>query len=608
MSNSGGVYAELGPASGQPKCAYSSARGTCKQHALAGETYCQAHGCPKPGCSNAKSSRDADCGKCTVVGGGIYADLAPTEYRMEKCAYSSARGTCKQNALEGKKYCAAHGCGLPGCTNPKSSRDANCGKCTGDNQGGSAQQPPAVPVHAKPAAPSTSPPPSSSSSGEMAVTLSPPFGMRLNGTPDTGVFILGFTATSPAKATALAVGMMIVEVSGSNVRGKAKPGVIALLKQASGPTSLKFVQDPAAYQQYQASLQQYEAADKAAQNAAQNTKQGAKCGGASSSSSSGGLQVTITKPLGLRLYGDASSGVFVKNVEPGMAAAGAGVHTGLKIASVNGTNVLGQDKPFVMQLLKAAVAELSLAFLSDDAGHRKFLQVSGQAPGQNPNVVTVVVAPPFGIRLHGSPESGVFVKNVQPGSNSDVAGVQAGLRVAAINNVSCSGRDRKEVIDLMKAASGPTPLQFIKDPDGHNKYLASLQAFAAGPSYGLGLPEPSGYVPPEVSHNLAWSLVQNAPGLPETTPHALNPQASPEKSKAWRQTIQLKRVMTALTRKSVLGKFMEEQARIAVIEPDYTSWELLFGSTRVKDPVRDRLRRYAYLALFLGECAFFLPQ
>ena len=272
-----------------------------------------------------------------------------------RCAYASARGTCKQVAEDGRMYCQAHSCPMDGCANPKSSRDPDCGTA---HTAGSAQPRSPTPLrgfepdlgeNGRPDSPVPVTPARalrlSTRPVEIEVSVAPPFGIRLNGSAEAGIFVVGMTERGNAAATGqIKVGSRILEVSGTGVLGFPKPDVVALLKAADGPTTLRFSlpADVAAQPPNDASV----------------------------------VSVSLSPPFGLKLNGSAEMGVYVVSVQPGGKAASSGlVHSGHRIVAIGNSDVSKMDKPGVVGLLKTTDGPTNLTFVADLENYqRKFGQ------------------------------------------------------------------------------------------------------------------------------------------------------------------------------------------------------------------------------------------
>ena len=183
---------------------------------------------------------------------------------------------------------------------------------------------------------------------------------------------------------------------------------------------------------------------------------------------------TMSPPFGLRLNGDAASGVVVRLLAEGGNAQATGlIQVGFRITAIDGTSVIGKDKAAVVELLKAAAGPTDLTFLAEAP--------AAAPPRAATSVISVSVSPPFGLKLHGDAARGIYVGAVSPGSNAAEAGlIHTGHRVVAIDGTDVTGLDKPGVVRLLRAADGPTALSFEADAEGYRRKFPPAPAAAAG--------------------------------------------------------------------------------------------------------------------------------
>ena len=80
------------------------------------------------------------------------------------------------------------------------------------------------------------------------------------------------------------------------------------------------------------------------------------------------VTVTLTKPLGMSIAGDAAAGIRVTKVKENSSAAATGVvEAGMRIMAMGGESVVGKDKLEIVQLIKAVTTDIEITFQKPEA-------------------------------------------------------------------------------------------------------------------------------------------------------------------------------------------------------------------------------------------------
>jgi S1-C subfamily serine protease len=226
------------------------------------------------------------------------------------------------------------------------------------------------------------------------------------------------------------------------------------------------------------------------------------------------VSLKIKPPFGMSFGGSAEGGVFVTKIKEGKVSeynSGTDlvhqIEVGMRVGSVNGNDCYGFDKPAVVDMMKAASkggVDVDIDFYRDPSAFEAF-KAGKAAPDAAPvdaaalnstvgmasaikattEMIEVNIAPPLGLGFGGDVAHGVYVTKVKPeGKGASVAGMKVGLKIVKINNVSTSGKDKPDCMDMMKATpkGQDVMLGLIDDSDSYDAYMVFKAGGEAPPS------------------------------------------------------------------------------------------------------------------------------
>jgi len=199
-----------------------------------------------------------------------------------------------------------------------------------------------------------------------------------------------------------------------------------------------------------------------------------------SKESDGNVTVTIAKPLGLSLDGNAEDGVRVSKVkEGGNGEANGKVKVGMVLVSLNGESCVGVAKGDVVSMVKAAPGDITLVLKKKDGGAQAPKKKESKKKESKYTVASV--GQPLGLSLEGDEASGIFISKVKEGGNGEKVGtIKVGMQLMVMNGTSCVGKSKKDVVGLVKAAAGTGDIKLEMDANGgYDKFKAAKDGPAA---------------------------------------------------------------------------------------------------------------------------------
>jgi len=322
-----------------------------------------------------------------------------------------------------------------------------------------AKAPAAAKAAAPPPAAAAAPPTPTLADNEIEVTMAPPLGISVNGDAATGICITKVKDEGAAKESGVVeAGMKIISIDGQNVVGKDKKGVVGVMKTITGAVPFVLAK-PAA----NAAADLYGPAAGQVEAKTPVTRLG------SSAKSSDMVRVSLASPLGLSIGGDAASGISITKVKDGGSAKDSGVvDAGMKIISVDGVSMVGKDKKGVATAIKGIVGAGMFELQKQDTR-----AAPTDAAAQ---VITVLLAAPLGFSVNGTQTEGIFVTRLKPGSALSSGKVSKGMKLVSIGDTDVTGKDKKAVLEMIKAANGPTTYGFQEAAAAFAAYQSSAKA------------------------------------------------------------------------------------------------------------------------------------
>merc|ERR1712086_927163 len=139
------------------------------------------------------------------------------------------------------------------------------------------------------------------------------------------------------------------------------------------------------------------------------------------------VKVTLGKPLGLSITGDAANGITVSKEKAGIVSI---------IKAVTDTIVIGFAPP-------------------------KVVGAPSQSGGGDAGSFEVVLAKPLGMSVSGDAQSGIMVTKVKAGSSAEASGkIQVGMTLLAMDGASLVGSTKAEVVNRIKSAGAEVKVRF----------------------------------------------------------------------------------------------------------------------------------------------------
>ena len=307
---------------------------------------------------------------------------------------------------------------------------------------------------------------SKESDGNVTVTIAKPLGLSLDGNAEDGVRVSKVKEGGNGEANGkVKVGMVLVSLNGESCVGVAKGDVVSMVKAAPGDITLVLKKKGGAK----------DSEEKASKKASKK-KESKKA----SKESDGNVTVTIAKPLGLSLDGNAEDGVRVSKVkEGGNGEANGKVKVGMVLVSLNGESCVGVAKGDVVSMVKAAPGDITLVLKKKDGGAKAPKKKESKKKESKYTVASV--GQPLGLSLEGDEASGIFISKVKEGGNGEKVGtIKVGMQLMVMNGTSCVGKSKKDVVGLVKAAAGTGDIKLEMDANGgYDKFKAAKDGPAA---------------------------------------------------------------------------------------------------------------------------------
>jgi hypothetical protein len=190
---------------------------------------------------------------------------------------------------------------------------------------------------------------------------------------------------------------------------------------------------------------------------------------------SGTLNVKIALPIGLRLEKSKQHGFFAVSMKAGSNAEKKGkTMIGMRLVSVNGKEIDSKKttKKELTAIIKASNEVCDLE-LEAHASGAEFVEAFNTAQAAKEiakgggKAITATLTPPLGLSIGGNKTTGIFVTKLkETGSAVDAGNIRVGMKISSINDTSCAGMDKAEVVKLMKEMAGPTKVDFVLDETG----------------------------------------------------------------------------------------------------------------------------------------------
>jgi hypothetical protein len=245
------------------------------------------------------------------------------------------------------------------------------------------------------------------------------------GTAEEGISISKVKPGSSSEASGvIEAGMFLHEMNGESLAGASKADVVGKMKSAGSEISL--VLGPSAPK-------------------------------VETSEEDDLVKVTLGKPLGLSITGDAANGITVSKVKEGSSAATSGLFKiGMRLVNMDGQSVIGKEKAEIVSIIKAVTDTIVIGFAPP-----KVVGATSQSGGGDAGSFEVVLAKPLGMSVSGDAQSGIMVTKVKAGSSAEASGkIQVGMTLLAMDGASLVGSTKAEVVNRIKSAGAEVKVRF----------------------------------------------------------------------------------------------------------------------------------------------------
>lgn len=256
------------------------------------------------------------------------------------------------------------------------------------------------------------------------VTLVKPLGISITGSAAEGVSVTKVKEGSSAQLSGVVkVGMYLHSMNGESVVGAGKEDVVAKIKAPGNEIKLVLGPKPEIPGSEEDVL----------------------------------VEVTLAKPLGISISGDAANGIIVTKVKEGSSAAASGlVKPGMRLMTMGGESVVGKEKGFIVSKIKAVSDSIVIEF----APPKDRPSSSGSVPATMSSL-EVVLSKPLGMSIGGDASNGILVTKIKPGSSAAASGeILPGMTLLAMNGTSLIGLGKGEVVALIKSFGNQVTVTF----------------------------------------------------------------------------------------------------------------------------------------------------